>query len=138
MNTSSNDPETKRDLSRRGLLAAAGAGALGAAIGWVPAFQISAASAAVTLPTPPSFPSGISLYQQAYQNWSEEITIEAAWTCAPQTPAEVVTIANWAKANGYRVRAKGMGHNWSPILVPSGANVDKIILVDTTKHLTAV
>ncbi|MGI8329114.1 cholesterol oxidase substrate-binding domain-containing protein [Actinomadura scrupuli] len=147
MHSSSHDSETYnletpqsttgRDLSRRGLLAAAGAGALGAAVGWVPAFRISAADAAVTLPTPPGFPSGIPLYQQAYQNWSEEITIEAAWTCAPQNPAEVVTVVNWANANGYRVRPKGKGHGWSPFLVPSGANMDKFLLVDTTQHLTA-
>lgn len=126
--------------SRRGVITAAGLGALGAIAGRpaaaTPIFTVPAAYA--TLPTPPNFPAGIPLYQQAYQNWSEEITIEAAWTFAPQTPAEVVTVANWCSANGYTLRAKGIGHNWSPILVPSGADVSKVILADTTKYLTAV
>jgi FAD/FMN-containing dehydrogenase len=126
------------EISRRGMLAATGLGALGAATGWIPVFQIPAASAASTLTTPPNFPGSISLYQQAYQNWSEEITVEAAWTFAPATPADVVTVANWCKANGYTLRAKGVGHNWSPLLVPSGADVSKVILADTKVHLTAV
>jgi FAD/FMN-containing dehydrogenase len=135
MNPSTHDTENT-GISRRGLLAAASAGALGAALGWTPAFTLPA-SAAASIPIPPAFPTGIPLYQQAFKNWSGEINIEAAWTCAPTSPAQVVTIANWARANGYKVRAKGMGHNWSPLMVPNGANVDKVILVDTTKHLTA-
>lgn len=56
------------ELSRRGFLAtAAGAGAL-AAVEWTPIFRVPAASAATSLPTPPAFPAGISLYQQAYEN----------------------------------------------------------------------
>jgi FAD/FMN-containing dehydrogenase len=142
MTSSSKAPQSSRDespaLSRRGVLAAAGVSALGTALGWMPAFQIPAASAAATLPEPPAFPGGIPLYQQAYQNWSEEITIDAAWTCAPKTPTDVVTVANWANAHGYRVRAKGMAHNWSPTLLPNGADAGKVVLLDTTKHLTAV
>ncbi|GAA4616278.1 cholesterol oxidase substrate-binding domain-containing protein [Actinoallomurus liliacearum] len=119
--------ESSSHLSRRGLLAAAGA----AALTWLPAFRVPARA-----DTLPGFP--LPLYRQAYQNWSEEITIADALTCAPNTPADVVAVANWAQANGYRVRPKGMGHNWSPILVPNGANVGKVILVDTTQHLTSV
>ena len=119
--------DSSSHLSRRGLLAAAGA----AALTWVPAFRIPARA-----DTPPGFP--LPLYRQAYQNWSEEITIDSALTCAPNTPAEVVSVANWAQQNGYRARPKGMGHNWSPILVPNGADVSKVILVDTTQHLTSV
>ena len=32
----------------------------------------------------------------------------------------MVTLANWAYANGYRLRAKGMSHGWSPIVLPTG------------------
>jgi FAD/FMN-containing dehydrogenase len=142
MNSSSEIPESAQAessaISRRGVLAAAGVSALGTALGWTPAFRIPAAGAAGGLPASPDFPSGIRLYRQAYRNWSEEITIDAAWTCAPKTPADVVTIANWANANGYRVRAKGMAHNWSPTLLPNGADVGKVVLVDTTEHLTRV
>jgi FAD/FMN-containing dehydrogenase len=31
-----------------------------------------------------------------------------------------------------------MGHNWSPLVVPGGADVSQVILVDTTQHLTAM
>lgn len=116
------------ELSRRGMLAAAGA----AALSLVPAFRIPARASGNLA----GFP--IALYRQAYQNWSEEITVENAMTCAPATPAEVVAVANWAYQNGYRVRAKGMGHNWSPLVVPNGVDVNKVILVDTTQHLTAM
>ncbi|MCW2947571.1 MAG: Cholesterol oxidase substrate-binding protein [Actinoallomurus sp.] len=114
-------------LSRRGLLAAAGA----AALTWVPAFRVPARA-----DTLPGFP--LPLYRQAYQNWSEEITIDNVLTCAPASPADVVAVAGWAHENGYRVRPKGMSHTWSPILLPDGADAGKVILVDTTQHLTSV
>jgi FAD/FMN-containing dehydrogenase len=124
--------------SRRTFLGATGAAVALAATGWTPAFRIPAASAASTLPVPPGFPAGIQLDQQAFQNWSEGITIEAAWTATPATPADVVTIVNWAHGAGYRVRPRGKGHNWSPLLLPNGADVTRVILVDLTPHLTAL
>jgi FAD/FMN-containing dehydrogenase len=60
------------------------------------------------------------------------------WTCAPATPADVVTVVNWAKANGWKVRPKGMAHNWSPLTVPAGSSGDNVLLVDTTQHLKSV
>lgn len=39
-------------------------------------FHVPAASAQSTIPSPPGFPSSISLYQQAYLNWSGEIIIQ--------------------------------------------------------------
>ena len=63
-------------------------------------------------------PVSISLYQQAYQNWAGDIVVQGVWTAAPATSADVVTIANWAYANGWRVRPKGMGHGWSPLILP--------------------
>jgi hypothetical protein len=71
-------------LSRRALLGA-GAGALAAtAAQWTPLGRVAAASAATTIPAPPQFPSGISLYQQTFQNWSGEVVISRA--CGPQRP----------------------------------------------------
>lgn len=127
-------------LSRRGFIFGAAAAGAGAAtgIGWTPAFQVAAGSAASTLPTPPNFPGGISLYQQAYENWAREISIDAVWTCAPTTTNEVVTIANWALAHGYKVRPRGAMHNWSPLTVVAGADLSKVLLVDTTKYLTSI
>ncbi|MFC1411687.1 cholesterol oxidase substrate-binding domain-containing protein [Streptacidiphilus sp. N1-12] len=123
------------NLSRRTFLGAAGATAALTTLTWTPAFTVSPAEA--DTPAPPSFPSGISVYQQAWSNWSGEIAVSPTWTCAPSTPADVVTLANWANAQGWKLRARGMGHGWSPLLEPNGAT-GNILLVDTTQHLTAV
>ncbi|GAA0251829.1 cholesterol oxidase substrate-binding domain-containing protein [Cryptosporangium japonicum] len=113
-----------------------GAAALAAAGFAAEAFALPASAA--TLAPPPAFPSGIELYQQAYVNWSGEIDLADVWTCAPATPADVVTVANWAHANGYRVRPKGMSHGWSPTLLPAGADVSKVVLVDLTRNLKSI
>ncbi|GAA5066499.1 FAD/FMN-containing dehydrogenase [Thermocatellispora tengchongensis] len=128
------DRTARNALSRRALLGGA-AGALGAAL-WEPAFRLTPAHGA-TLAAPPGFPTGVSLYQQAYENWSGEIEIEGVWTAAPTSPAQVVTLANWARAHGWKLRAKGSMHNWSPLALPPGAP-GNVLLVDTRQHLTAV
>jgi FAD/FMN-containing dehydrogenase len=130
-----------RAPSRRAFLAGAGAGVGAAAINalsWVPAFRVPAASAQATSAPPPDFPPNIPVYQQAYRNWSGMIAIDDVWTCAPASPGDVVTLANWAHANGYRLRAKGMSHNWSPILLPPGSTGSGYVLLDTTQHLTTI
>ncbi len=91
-----------------------------------------------TLPMPPHFPSSIALYQQAFQNWSGEIVLENAWTCAPESEAQVVSLANWAYPAAYQVRARGMMHNWSPLVIPVDSSGANLILADTTQHLTSV
>ncbi len=121
--------------SRRAFLA--GAAAAGA-LTWIPVFRVTPASAQATSAPPPDFPSSIAIYQQAYQNWAGMIAIDSVWTCAPASAGDVVTLANWAHANGYRLRAKGMSHNWSPILLPAGNSGAGYVLVDTTQHLTSV
>jgi FAD/FMN-containing dehydrogenase len=115
----------------------AGAAAAGA-LAWMPAFRVSPSSAQATSSPPPNFPSSISIYQQAYQNWAGMIVIDDVWTCAPASADDVVTLANWAYANGYRLRAKGMCHNWSPILLPAGSTGAGYVLLDTTQSLTSV
>ena len=97
-----------------------------------------AANGLSTLPLPPNFPTSIPLYQQAFQNWSEEIVLEDAWTCAPQSAADVVALANWAYPAGYQVRARGRMHNWSPLVMPVGSSGANLVLADTTECLTAV
>jgi FAD/FMN-containing dehydrogenase len=124
-----------RRPSRRAFMA--GAAAAGA-LAWVPVFRVTPASAQATTSPPPNFPSSISVYQQAYQNWAGMIVIDDVWTCAPASANDVVTLANWAYANGYRLRAKGMSHNWSPILLPSGSTGAGYVLLDTTQDLTSV
>jgi FAD/FMN-containing dehydrogenase len=129
------DPARGDKPSRRALLA--GTAAAGA-LAWTPVFRATPASAQATIAAPPNFPSSISMYQQAYQNWSGAIVIDNVWTCAPTSPSDVVTLANWAHANGYRLRAKGMSHNWSPIVLPAGSTGAGYVLLDTTQHLTSV
>ncbi|WP_424530944.1 cholesterol oxidase substrate-binding domain-containing protein [Sphaerisporangium viridialbum] len=130
------DDTGRHGLTRRALLGgAAGAAAL-SAFQWTPAARLTPASGA-TLAAPPDYPAGISLYQQTYENWSGEIEIDGVWTSAPASAAEVVTLANWARANGWKVRPRGMSHNWSPLVIPAGAP-GNTLLVDTTQHLTAV
>lgn len=124
-------------VQRRSFLSgAAKLAAAGAIAGWVPAFRITAAEACT--PTPPNFPAGITLYQQAFINWARDISVDPMWTCAPTTPAQVVTICNWAKANNFKVRPRGSMHNWSPLTIQAGAVCPNVILVDTTQNLKAV
>jgi hypothetical protein len=138
----SRGPEASRQsrsprISRRGLLAGTGAGAAAAALGWVPGARIAASSAA-TIPTPPNFPPSISLYQQTFVNWAKQIDIPSVWTCSPRSDSDIVTLANWAYQNSYRLRPLGMGHNWSPLVLYPGENASNVVLVNTTDYLTAV
>lgn len=115
-------------LSRRQLLAsAAGLGAL-----WTVAGVVPAAAEEV----PPGFPAGVELYRQAYRNWAGEIVVQDVWTCAPASPADVVAVVNWARSVSYRVRAVGYRHGWAPLTIRTGDPA--VILVDTTRYLTAV
>ena len=59
------------------------------------------------------------------------------WTCAPRTAADVVVLANWARRHGYRLRARGRMHTFSPLtLTGQPSDTERVVLVDTTKHLT--
>lgn len=136
MTDQSAEPGTTRStaLTRRRLMQ--GAAAAGA-IAWLPFEQIPASAAA--LPTPPSFPSGIALFQQSYKNWSGAIAVDDVWTCTPASAADVVRLANWARAQGWRLRAKGSSHNWSPLsLAADGSDAANVVLVDTKTNLTAI
>lgn len=119
-------------LSRRHFLAGTGAVA---ALAWTPAFRVERAAAAAAAPA--AFPGSIPLHQQAWRNWAGELRVDSVWTATPASPADVVTIVNWAHQQGWKVRAKGVGHNWSPLVLPAGA-AGNVVLVDTTAALTAV
>ena len=127
-----------RSLSRRQFLTVAAAAAALGVVEWSPVFKVPAASAQSTLPVPPNFPKSIELYQQAFQNWSGEVVLENAWTCAPESAVQVVTLANWAYPVGYQIRARGMMHNWSPLVIPVDSSGANLILADTTQQLTSV
>lgn len=124
--------------TRRGFLAAAAAA--GSALAWTPAFRVTAdAQGAAACVPPPAFPPGLDLYRQAYENWAQEIVTDELWTCAPRTAAEVLTLADWARSRGWRLRAKGFSHGWAPLTVTPGTTCEtRVVLVDTTQHLTAL
>ena len=89
-------------------------------------------------PGPPEFPPGIPVYRQTYQNWCGELLVPDAWTAAPRWPEDVAVLANWAADHGWRVRAKGMSHGWSPLLLPAGRPLQPCLLVDAARNLDQV
>ncbi len=88
---------------------------------------------------PPNFPPNIEISQQTFKNWAWTINVANLWTCAPKTASDVAAVCNWAEQQGYQVRARGIGHSWSPITVTAGTPPSaKVLLVDTTKYLTGL
>ena len=97
-----------------------------------PAGQLSPGATADCAP-PAAFPANIPVYQQTYQNWSGGLRADDVWTCTPSSPQEVATLANWAAANGYRLRARGKMHGWSPLTVTADTGcATPVLLVDTS------
>ncbi|MFJ5970511.1 cholesterol oxidase substrate-binding domain-containing protein [Streptomyces sp. NPDC093060] len=87
----------------------------------------------------PGFPAEVALHRSAYRNWVGEITADGLWACAPTTPEQVLSVVNWAWRNGWRVRARGSSHGWSPLTITEGTAADtRVLLVDTAPHLTGV
>ncbi|HEX9713004.1 MAG TPA: cholesterol oxidase substrate-binding domain-containing protein [Actinomycetota bacterium] len=123
----------ERGISRRTFLRSAAATA---AVAWLPAFRVARADA--SCPAPPAFPRNIELYRQAYRNWAGDIAVDDVWTCAPSRAEQILLLADWAAAYGYRLRAQGMRHNWSPLTIEPGSACEEILLVDTTQHLTGM
>lgn len=89
---------------------------------------------------PPSgFPPTIPINRVPFKNWSGSIDIPLVWTCAPHTAEDVVKICNWAKDNEYKVRPRGIMHNWSPLSVSADLPMEsKVLFVDTTKALNNI
>lgn len=116
--------------SRRGFLLTAASLAAG------PQFAIPDRAVAAGLP---GFPEGVELYRSAYRNWVGEITADGLWACAPADGDEVVAVVNWARRQGWTVRARGASHGWSPLTVPAGTEPGApVLLVDTVRHLTGL
>jgi len=116
-------------LPRRTVLRAAAASGL-AALGWQTAFRIPAAADA-------DVPPEVESYTQAYRNWSGEIQADDVLTCAPRSVEQAVSVVNWARSRGMRVRPAGMRHGWSPLTITDRGGQDSI-LIDLTQHLTSV
>ncbi|AXE83574.1 cholesterol oxidase substrate-binding domain-containing protein [Streptomyces sp. Go-475] len=107
-----------------------------AALAVVPGLPADPAVAAAELP---DFPADVALYRSAYRNWVGEITADGLWACAPDDPEQVVAVVNWAWRHGWRVRARGAAHGWSPLTVTEGtASGAPVLLVDTAPHLTGL
>ncbi|MER6716892.1 cholesterol oxidase substrate-binding domain-containing protein [Streptomyces sp. NPDC000877] len=126
----SNFPSGASPWTRRGFLRTA------AALAVVPGLPADPAVAAAELP---DFPADVALYRSAYRNWVGEITADGLWACAPDGPEQVVAVVNWAWRQGWRVRARGAAHGWSPLTVTEGtASGAPVLLVDTAPHLTGL
>ncbi|MGN9906632.1 cholesterol oxidase substrate-binding domain-containing protein [Phytohabitans sp. LJ34] len=117
------------ELTRRDLLRASAAAA---GVAWLPAGVLGE-------DPPPGFPAGIDVHREVYENWAGEIRVASLWTCVPRTAADVVTVVNWAHGAGWKVRPRGFKHGWAPLTVTEEtAPADPVLLVDTTRHLTAM
>ena len=118
-------------MSRRGFLVGA------AALAAVPV--LIAADPAVAAQELPDFPADVALYRSAYRNWVGEITADGLWACAPAAADQVAEVVNWAWRHGWRVRARGSAHGWSPLTITEGTASDApVLLVDTAPHLTGL
>ncbi|NNN34679.1 FAD-binding protein [Streptomyces sp. S3(2020)] len=101
------------------------------------ALSLVPADPAVAAQELPGFPDGVALYRSAYRNWVGEITAAGLWACAPSDGDQVAAVVNWAWRSGWRVRARGFSHGWSPLTITEGTPSDApVLLVDTTAHLT--
>ena len=89
-------------------------------------------TAGAAQPTPPNFPADIPVKQVEFENWALAIDVKDVWEAIALEPEDVATLANWAAAEGYQVRASGHSHNWSPLVIPNGADINKVLLVDTS------
>lgn len=76
----------------------------------------------------------ISFYRVTYKNWSGGINKPLMLAAKPRNAEECVYLANYVLKNGYKMRAMGQMHNWSPITIGLDAKPeDKVLLVDTSE-----
>lgn len=123
-------------LSRRKFMGAALATAAASSV--LPGCKFVAGSGSNTIPEPPNFPAGIQLFQQGFINWARETKVAGVWSCSPNNGADVVTLANWAKANNYRLRPFGTGHGFAPTLIPRGDSGQNVVLVHTHDFINQI
>ena len=130
------DPASVPPLTRRHVLH----GAVLAGLAAVPVPARSAGSPAGAGCAPlAGFPTQVELRQVGYENWAGTIRAEPIWACAPRTADEVAEVVTWAAGAGFRIRPLGYAHGWSPLTITAGTTCDtRIVLLDTTRHLTAV
>lgn len=120
--------DTEGQVGRRAVL-----GAAAAAAGWMVVGRVDRAEAASAAPK--DFPADLDLHRLVFENWDTTIRTDALWTSTVTSSEQVVRVVAWAAAAGYRVRPRGYGHTWSPLVTESGAD-EKTIIVDTTRLST--
>ncbi|XP_037036726.1 uncharacterized protein LOC119074591 [Bradysia coprophila] len=86
---------------------------------------------------PVNFPPTIPIAQGDFLNWAGDIQVSDLWIATPADENDVLTMANWAAQNDFKLRASGFSHNWSPLTVTNGDN-GNIVLVDTTSYLNNI
>mgnify|MGYP002853648948 CR=1 FL=1 len=123
-------------FSRRKFLG--GAAATAAAGTLLPGCRFVAGSGSNTIPEPPDFPAEVELYQQGFVNWARETKIAGVWFCSPRSALEVVTVANWALAQGYQLRRLGSGHGFAPTLLPRGHDGRDVVIINTHDYLNSI
>jgi FAD/FMN-containing dehydrogenase len=101
--------------------------------------MLGAASAGFALPgaaDPAPFGSGIDLYREDYENWSEELQIPCVLAFTPRSPQDAVDAANWAATNSYTLRPRGAAHGWSPLTLAFSTTAQtKTLLAETRGYL---
>lgn len=106
------------------------------AIGTAPYWTARPATAAeittAGIGSPPTLPGGLSAFVAAYVNGDGEIRIDATWQVRVTTAGQVADLANWATGAGWRLRAMGQRHNWSPLTPDATAAAARVLLVDTS------
>ncbi|HVK99215.1 MAG TPA: cholesterol oxidase substrate-binding domain-containing protein [Dongiaceae bacterium] len=127
---------TATTFSRRRFMGAALATAAASSV--LPGCKVVAGSGNNTIPEPPNFPSDIPLFQQGFINWARETKVAGVWSCSPRSADDVVTLANWAHANNYRLRPFGSGHGFAPTLLPRGDSGEQVVLVHTHELLNHI
>lgn len=127
--TSQDQRRTGRTFNRRDFVKFSIAGTLAS---WIPLQKIYAADGAL-----PGFPTGIEIYKQNFKNWAGDIRADQLWTANPKNTDELLLIVNWAAQHQFKVRPRGMMHNWSPLSLDP-AHTSQLLMVDMTQHFTQV
>jgi hypothetical protein len=84
--------------------------------------------------SPPGFSDQLGFQRITFEDWSEYTKVDGVAAVTAGTADDVVKLCNQAASNGYKVRALGHAHNWSPlILQPSTPPNPRVVLVDTSK-----
>lgn len=122
---------TKSDAPPFSRRAAVGLGLAAAA--WVQVGTITRAEASPG-EVPRGFPAAVDLHRAVFENWDKTISTDRLWTSTVRSPDEVAQIANWAAGAGYRLRPRGCGHNWSPLVAEDDTSASaKVVLIDTSQ-----